>query len=333
VNAPPLVDIDVVVTRGGLVESRHRVHAAIVSANGELAGSARDPGMVTFWRSCAKPFQVLPFVRAGGLERFGWGEEELALACASHGGEPEHVAVAARMLGTLDLEEGDLACGSHEPLSRRGAMSLRDAGAPPTRLHNNCSGKHAAMLARALHAGWPTAGYELHSHPVQREILTEVAGWCGVRERSIGVAVDGCGVSVFSLPLRAMAAAYARFASAIASGDGPLGRVGRAMVARPFLIGGTERFDTVIAEETEGAVVAKVGAEGVHCAAVPGRGIGVAVKVEDGALRAQHAALLAVLTQMDLIATPLSTRLAEFARRPVKNTRGEVVGELRAGAD
>ena len=310
------------------MESRHRVHAAVVSTDGSVIAAARDAAMVTFWRSCAKPFQVLPFVRAGGLERFGWGEEELALACASHGGEPEHVAVAARMLATLDLEEGDLACGSHEPLSRRGATLLRDAGTPPTRLHNNCSGKHSAMLARALHAGWPAAGYERGDHPVQREILNEVAEWSGVRDDAIPVGVDGCGVSVFGLPLRAMAAAYARFAGALASGEGPLGRVGRAMAARPFLVGGTERFDTVIAEETDGAVIAKVGAEGVHCAAVPGRGLGVAVKVEDGALRAQHAALLAVLTQLDLIAMPLSARLAEFARRPVKNTRGDVVGEL-----
>jgi L-asparaginase II len=329
VPAPRRLALDVVATRGDLVESRHRVHAAAVHADGSLRAFAGDAHLVTFWRSCAKPLQVLPLVRAGGLERYGWGTDELALACASHGGEPEHVAVAERMLATIGLETGDLACGTHEPLSRRGAQLVREKGGQVTRLHNNCSGKHAAMLARALIGGWPTAGYEHADHPVQREALDEVARWTGVAASDIGIGIDGCGVTVFALPLAAMALAYARLGDALASGQEPAARIIRAMIARPFLLGGTERFDTVLTEETEGRIVAKVGAEGVHSVLIPAASLGLALKVEDGNQRAQHIALLAALVQMGFLTEPLSPRLAEFARRPVKNTRGEVVGELR----
>jgi len=213
------LELDIVVTRGSGVESRHRVHAAVVDAEDRLIGRARDPGIVTMWRSCAKPFQVMPLITSGGFDEIGWGEDELTLACASHGGEPEHVAIAESMLRDLGLEEGDLACGPHDPLSPRGARILRDTGQRPTRLHNNCSGKHAAMLARAAVSGWEANGYEGHRHPVQEAILATVAHWSGVPSAKVGRAVDGCGVVVFGLPLDAMARSYARLADAAARGD------------------------------------------------------------------------------------------------------------------
>src|SRR5436305_1298851 len=140
------LSLDVVATRGAIVESRHRVHAAVVSGKGELIAAAGDAGVVTHWRSCAKPFQIMPLLESGGFDRVGWGDDELALACGSHGGEPEHIAIAERMLASIEMEEGDLACGPHDPLAQRGQRILREKGARPTRLHNNCSGKHAAML-------------------------------------------------------------------------------------------------------------------------------------------------------------------------------------------
>jgi L-asparaginase II len=273
----------------------------------------------------------MPLVREGGLEEFGWGDEELALACASHGGEPEHLAVVARMLASLGLEEGDLACGPSDPLSRRGMQMLRDGGALATRIHHNCSGKHAAMLARAKLAGWPTQGYERDMHPVQREARDEVAKWAGVDAGSIPVGVDGCGVTVFALPLTAMARAYALLGGAVAGGTEPAARVGRAMVRHPFLVGGTDRFDTVLSEETDGRIIAKVGAEGVHAMLIPSKGIGLAIKVEDGALRAQHAAALGALIQIGELTLPLPARLAELYRRPIRNSRGEHIGEIRLG--
>ena len=321
--------LDVVVTRGNLVESRHRVHAAVWDATSGLVSSTRDPFLVSPWRSCAKPFQVMPFIETGGFDELVWGDDELALACASHGGEPEHVAIAARMLESINMEEGDLVCGPHEPLSRRGARIVRDAGHAPTRLHNNCSGKHAAMLARAHVSGWSAHGYELEGHAVQFSALESVARWTGVPADAIDKGVDGCGVVVFGLPLANMARAYAMLAASATRGDEIPSRIARAVRTRPVVFGGTDRFDTVLVEETSGRVLAKIGAEGVHSAALLEQGVGVVVKVEDGAARAQFPALLRLLQLQGALPDPLPARLQEFARTKVKNTRGEVVGEVR----
>jgi len=325
-------DLDIVVTRGPSVESHHRVHAAVVDASGALVGAAREPGTVTAWRSCAKPFQVMPFIESGGFDELGWGDDELALACASHGGEPEHVAIAGSMLARVGLEEGDLACGPHEPLSPRGLRLLRDSGARPGRLHNNCSGKHAAMLARAAASRWETNGYEREGHPVQQAILDTVAHWAGVPADHVGRAVDGCGVVVFSLPLDAMARSYARLSDAAERGDEVPERIVHAMTSRPFLIGGTERFDSILMEETDGRVLAKVGAEGVHTVAVLDQRLGFAIKVEDGNSRAQHPAVLRMLQHLGALPDRLPQRLADLLVRAIRNTRGETVGEVRPAA-
>jgi L-asparaginase II len=323
------LEVDVVATRGSEVESRHRVHAAVVGDGDRLIASAHDTQLVSSWRSCAKPFQIMPLIEAGGFDELHWGDDQLALACASHGGEPEHVALAQEMLNDIGLEEGDLACGPHDPLSSRGVKLLRESGARLTRLHNNCSGKHAAMLARAQTAGWHTYGYERRDHPVQRCCLQAVAKWAGLDESTIGQAVDGCGVVAFALPLEAMARAWSRLSRAVRVQDEIPSRVVHAMQTRPFLIGGTDRFDTVLIEETDGRVIAKIGAEGVHSVAVPDLGIGFAVKVDDGAQRAQFPAVLRILQIYDVLPAALPTRLEEFLRRPLRNTRGEVVGEVR----
>ena len=323
------IDVDVVATRGADVESRHRVHVAIVGADDRVAASAHDCRIVSSWRSCAKPFQVMPLIEEGGFDSLHWGDDQLALACASHGGEPEHVAIAQAMLEDIGLEEGDLACGPHDPLSSRGMKLLRESGARLTRLHNNCSGKHAAMLARAQTAGWHTYGYERQDHPVQRCSLKSVARWSGLPESEIGQAIDGCGVVAFALPLESMARAWSRLARAVRGHDQIPSRVVHAMRTRPFLVGGTDRFDSVLIEETEGRAIAKIGAEGVHSVAVPELGVGFAVKVDDGNQRAQFPAVVRILQILDVLPAELPQRLEEFSRRPVRNTRGETVGEIR----
>jgi L-asparaginase II len=323
------LELDVVATRGTDVESRHRVHAAVVGEGDKVVGVAHDRSLVSSWRSCAKPFQVMPFLESGGFDQLQWGDDQLALSCASHGGEPEHVAIAEAMLADIGMEEGDLACGPHDPLSSRGMKLLRESGARLTRAHNNCSGKHAAMLARAQTAGWHTYGYERQDHPVQRCCLEAVAAWAGLPEASIGQAIDGCGVVAFALPLENMARAWSRLARAVRDEDPIPARIVHAMRTRPFLVGGTDRFDSVLIEETDGRVVAKIGAEGVHSVAVPEQGIGFAVKVDDGAQRAQFPAVLRVLQILDVLPATLPPRLDEFMRRPVRNTRGETVGEIR----
>lgn len=327
------LELDVVATRGRIPESSHRVHAAVVDARGQLVGVSRDAGTYSHWRSCAKPFQVLPLLESGHFDRLGWGDDELALACASHGGEPEHVALAQGMLASIGLEEGDLACGPHEPLSVRGGKIWRETGVRLTRLHNNCSGKHAAMLALAQSSHWPTFGYERLDHPAQRAALASVARWADVDASKVGCAVDGCGVVEFALPLEAMARAYARLGDAARRGDAHPARVLHAMGTRPFLVGGTDRFDTVLIEATEGRVVSKIGADGVHCVVAPDQGIGFAVKVEDGAQRAQFPAVIRVLQAFGVLRAELPPRLEEFLRKPLRNTRGEVVGEVHLATD
>ena len=325
--------LDVAVTRGDEIESEHRVHAAIVGEGDELLGAARDPDSFTYWRSCAKPFQVIPFLSSGGFDAFHWGDEQLAVACASHGGEPEHVKIVEQMLHDLGLEEGDLACGPHDPSSQRGAKILRESGGRPSRVHNNCSGKHAAMMAMARHKGWPTRGYERRDHNVQRTILHEISLWTGVPCNKITEAVDGCGVVVFGMTLERMARAYSRFAVTAERGEEYPRRVVNAMSSHPFLVGGTDRFDSDLIAATKGRVVSKVGAEGVHCAMLPDRGIGVAIKVEDGAQRAQVPALLRLLQEIDALPDPLPPKLDEWSRKAVKNTRGECVGQIAIRAD
>jgi L-asparaginase II len=326
------IDLDITVTRGSDVESRHRVHAAVVGADDRLVATARDAELVSFWRSCAKPFQAMPLVESGGVDQLSWGADEIALACASHGGEPEHVAVVERMLRDIGLEEGDLACGPQEPLAPRGARLVREAGVRLTRLHNNCSGKHAAMLALAQTQGWSLHGYERAEHPVQRAALASVARWTGLEPRTVRLATDGCAVVVFGLPLVAMARAYARLARAAVAGDDVPARIVDAIRARPFLFGGTDRFDTLLLEETGGRILAKVGAEGVHSVAVLDAGVGLALKVEDGATRAQYTAVLQLLRVLGYLPDLLPARLADFLHKPVRNSRGEVVGVVGPAA-
>jgi L-asparaginase II len=323
------LQLDVVATRGSIIESRHRVHAAVVDARGCLIAGAGEPTLVTHSRSCAKPFQVMPLLASGGFDELGWGDDQLALACGSHGGEPEHVAICQAMLTSMGLEEGDLACGPHEPLSSRGARLARECGVRLSRMHNNCSGKHAAMLARAKTGGWSTYGYERPGHQVQQSVLSVIAEWSGAAAEAIHCATDGCGVVEYALPLDSMARAYARLAASAAEDEDVPSRILHAMVTRPFLVGGTDRFDTVLIEECDGCVIAKIGAEGVHSVAVPQRGLGAAVKVGDGGQRAQYPAVLRLLQFLDVLPAELPPRLHEFLQRTVRNTRGEVVGEVR----
>ena len=287
--------IVVEVIRGGLVEARHRAHAVAV-ADGAVVGAAGDSGLVAFFRSSAKPIQALPAVRA----RPDLEDAEIAIACASHLARPEQLDPVRSLLAKAHAGEDELECGPD-----------------PTRLEHNCSGKHAAMLALCRARGWARAGYRLPDHPCQQAMLAEVAVAAEVDAEGIPTAVDGCGVTTFALSLERMAHAFSRLEGL----DGG-GRVSGAMRAHPDLIRGPASADTILMRTLPGWV-AKGGAEGLLCAASP-EGLGVAVKVEDGAARAVLGAAAAFLERLGLGAA------SALRSTPLESSRGDVVGEVRA---
>jgi len=327
---------EVLVYRGDLIESRHAVSCCVSRADGSLVATSGDPDLVAFWRSCAKPFQALPSVMEGAADALGAGEEEMALACASHNGEPRHVAVARGLLERSGAGVDDLVCGAHISLDEYIARAMAANGEQPTKLHNNCSGKHALMIGLARHKGWGSAGYADPEHPLQRRCLVEVAKWSGMPVTAVPHATDGCGVPSFALPLSAMALAWARLGDAaerrpVAGLDNDELRAMQLLIAairtHPFLIAGSRRLDTELVERTKGRIIAKVGAEGVYCAAVPQLGIGIALKVEDGATRCLAPALLGVI---DLVAPAMVPRMPSYALPGIRNTLGAQVGHIEA---
>jgi L-asparaginase II len=288
--SPPL-RVDVV--RGGIVEAVHLVDAVAVH-DGEIVAEAGDPHLVTYFRSSAKPIQALPAVRA----RPDLDDAEVAIACASHLARPEQLEPVRSLLAKADATEGDLECGPE-----------------PTRLEHNCSGKHAGMLLLCRAKGWETDGYRLPEHPCQQAMLQEVAAAADVAPGSIPLAVDGCGVVTFALPLERMARAFARLPR-LEAGERAL----LAMRTHPQLVRGPGAADTVLMELVAGWA-AKGGAEGLLCA-TSGDGLGVALKVQDGAARAIRPALAAFLGRRGL-------DTGELGHCPLTNSRGESVGELR----
>jgi L-asparaginase II len=317
------------VWRGSAIESRHRICIAVCDAEGQLRAQGGNVELVVYARSSVKPLQALPLVEDGVAEQFGLTSAELALCCASHGGEPRHINAAESILRKIGAAEEALACGPHTPLHEPSARELRETGREPTRVHNNCSGKHAGMLALARFHGWPLAGYHTLEHPVQQRMLAEIARWTALSSDEILTAVDGCGVVTFAVPLSAFAQAFARFAAAARRGDGGPARIVSAMTRNPEYVGGSGRLCTELMRTAKGRLFVKVGAEGVFLAGAPGAELGIAVKVEDGAQRAAEPALIRVLRALNLLSDDEVAELDRFAEPVLHNTRGEAVGLIR----
>ena len=316
--------------RGDVVESIHRVHVAVAHATKGLITSAGNPAHVSFVRSAIKMFQVLPFVEGGGVPRFGLSSEELALCTASHGGEPFHVATARSILEKVKVTETALACGPHPPLHEPAAQALAADGVEPGRIHNNCSGKHAGMLACCVQHQWVTNGYHRPSHPMQQRVRSTLERWMHADPVHRSMATDGCGLPTFAMPLDAVAEGCARFAAAVHAGEAAPTTIFNAMVRHPEYVAGTHRLDTDLMRAADARLFAKVGAEGFYCAAVPSMQLGVALKVEDGARRAAEPALLAVLRAIDVISASELDRLSAYSSPQIRNTRNEIVGSLRS---
>ena len=333
----PLVEV----RRGAITESRHRGHIAAVDPDGDILAHLGSPETVTFLRSSCKPHQALPLVASGAADRFGFTEKEIAIACGSHSGEPIHTEAVSSMLRKIGLDESALKCGTHEPFSQEVARQLRESRSEPNVLQNNCSGKHAGMLALARHLDAPTESYDQPDNPVQLLIARTVEQFSGVKLEDFSVGIDGCGVPVFGITVRAMAQMYARLVAPPPGFDEETRKACRrivdAMISYPEMVGGTvERLDTEMMAAAKGRLISKVGAEGVYTVGVlpcedwP-RGLGLALKIEDGEdRRARPTVVIEALSQLGVLKNESLEAVSSYAFFPVTNRRGDVVGEVRA---
>ncbi|MBK1687907.1 asparaginase [Rubrivivax gelatinosus] len=327
--------------RGGAVESFHRGAWAVVDADGDVVASAGDIDRPIFPRSAVKLLQALPLVESGAAERYGLNDEQLAIACASHNGEPRHVAVAASMLAAAGVDDAALECGAHWPYRDVVQREMAAAGSTPTALHNNCSGKHAGFVCLGcLLAGDADkraflSGYVKPEHPVMREVSDAIEAATGWRLADTPRGTDGCSIPTYAIPLRHLALAFARAGSGIGLREGrarAAKRLMAAVTAEPFMVGGSGRFDTRIIERLGERVFCKVGAEGVFCAAFPKAGLGVAVKMDDGASRAGEVVMAALIERFVRLDEAERGFVHAFADQPLVNWNGLDVGRLRWAA-
>lgn len=335
---PVLVEV----MRGGTVESAHRGALAVLDADGVIACSLGDTTRPIFPRSAVKALQALALVESGAADRLRLGDEALALACASHNGEADHVRVAAGMLASVGLDAGALECGVHWPALDRAQRDLAARGERPSALHNNCSGKHAGFVCLACvtasdggHAprSW-LGGYVSPEHPLMREITAVLAAVTGVDLDRAPSGIDGCSIPAYGIPLRALALGFARLGTGIGLTAGrarAAQRLRAAVAAQPFMVAGTGRFDTLVMQRLGARVFVKVGAEGVYCAALPERGLGVALKIDDGnTARAAEVVMAAAIEALVPLGDDEQPFMRAFSETTVLNWNGIEVGGLRA---
>ncbi len=321
------------VVRGDYVESRHFGHVAVVDAAGVLLWSAGDPERLTFPRSSLKPIQALAGVRRGTAERYRFTDAELAITCASHAAEPRHREAVGRILSRIHARESDLHCGPHEVSHVPSRNELILAGREPTPIYNNCSGKHSGMLALARVLGVPLTGYWLSDHPVQTEIQDVLRLVCGLPAGVPPFGTDGCGVPTYLMSLRRLALGFARMADPgrLPPADAAAARrITAAMNAEPEMVRGEGGFDSVLMRALPGVLFAKGGAEGCQCVGILGRGLGIAVKVEDGSARPLASVTLSVLAALGALPEELPETLRSLIEPVQLNTRGTPVGLVRS---
>jgi len=319
-NNPLIVEV----TRGGMVESRHRGHCVVADRTGASVHAWGDGERLIYPRSAIKPLQALALIETGAADAFGLSDGELALAAASHSSTPDHVDAIAGWFKRLGLSESDLECAGHDPMNRDADKALIRTNRTPGALHNNCSGKHAGFLTTALHMGENTKGYSGPDHPVQKRLLDILSAMGGVDLAATPRGVDGCGIPVIGMPLAALALALARMADPKDLDDaraGACARIIAAMTGNPNLVAGPGRFDTVTMRLGKGAFVVKAGAEGVYAGIVPGLGLGVALKIADGTKRAAEVAMAAVLSYLGV--------LEKEPKIPILNAADTNVGVIR----
>jgi L-asparaginase II len=317
------------VTRGPVVESRHEGIAAVIKADGTIVASWGDIDTPILPRSANKPIQAMAFVESGAVERFGLGNEHIALSCASHNGEPRHVETVRTWLAKVGLGEGDLECGTHAPRLPQTVEALLRANAVPTAAFNNCSGKHSGFLTTAVQYGETTKGYITYDHPVQRRLRDVMSDLCGTDAHAFPHGTDGCGIPTLATPLKSLARAMASMAdpSRLSNKHAEAATsIRAAMNAEPFMVAGSGRFCTRINGALPGVAQVKTGAEGVFCAMLPTLGLGVAIKMWDGAGRASEVAMAALLDHLGVLPADQGREVLHPA---IKNVVGLLVGEMR----
>jgi L-asparaginase II len=318
--------------RGPLVESCHRGAVAVADVDGKLVLSVGNVAMPVFPRSAVKAMQALALVESGAADRYGLSDQELALACASHSGEPTHVEGVTRMLAKAGLDASALACGTHWPASHPAAFALAKTGTPSA-LHNNCSGKHAGFLCLACSLGGDHVGYCRPEHPVQQNVRCVLEDLTGTALGSDRCAIDGCSVPTWAIPLRNLAHAFAKFGTG--HGLGPerakaAARLRAACTQNPWYVAGTGRFCTEIMTLLGARAFVKTGAEGVYCGALPGQGVGIAIKCDDGAGRAAEAVMAAIIARFLPLDGAEYASLSRFVTPTLRNWNGIEVGALKA---
>ncbi len=326
-NNPVLVEV----TRGSLVESRHRGAIAVCDAEGRSVFAVGDVTAPLFPRSAVKALQALPLIEQGAADRFGLSDEELALACASHSGEAAHVAGVERMLEKAGLKPSDLRCGAHWPIAQAAAAAVARSGAP-TPLHNNCSGKHAGFLCVARALGVDHADYWRPEHPVQRLVRNALEDFTGTSLDEACCAIDGCSVPTWAVPLRALAQGFAKFGTGRGiSADRAKAavRLRQACAKAPWFVAGTGRFCTEIMQLFGERVFVKTGAEGVYCGTLPQQGLGIALKCDDGASRAAQAIMAVLVARFLPLAASERAALERFVEPVLRNWNGFEVGQVR----
>jgi L-asparaginase II len=324
---PVLVEV----TRGPLVESRHRGAVAVSDAEGRSVFALGDVTAPVFPRSGVKALQALPLIEQGAADRFGLNDEELALACASHSGEAAHVAGVERMLTKAGLDPSDLRCGAHWPIAQAAAAAVARSGAPSP-LHNNCSGKHAGFLCVARALGADPADYWRPEHPVQRLVRSVLEDFTGATLGEACCAIDGCSVPTWAVPLHNLAQALATFGAGrgiSAERARAAARLRHACAKAPWYVAGTGRFCTDIMQLFGERVFVKTGAEGVYCAALPHQGLGVAVKCDDGASRAAQAIMTALIARFLPLTASERVAFSRFLEPTLRNWNGFEVGQIR----
>jgi L-asparaginase II len=322
------------VLRGTLVESRHRGAVAVADADGATELALGDVATPVYPRSAVKALQALALVESGAAEAYGFGDEELALACASHSGEPGHVAVVERMLTRAGLDAAALRCGAHWPVSQAAVAALARTG-EPSALHNNCSGKHAGFLCVACALGVDHADYWRPQHPVQRHVRAVLEDMTGAALSDDRCAIDGCSVPTWALPLQNLAHAFARFGtgkSLAPERARAAARLRAACAQKPWHVAGTGRFCTEIMELFGARVFVKTGAEGVYCGALPELGLGIALKCDDGAGRAAQAVMAAIVARFLPLGDAERGALTRLVQPTLRNWNGIEVGSLRVTA-